>query len=274
MKTRRRLVTAAPARVAAALHGATRTAPVVHAGEDATYVELDGTVLGVLSVRATAVPCGLRTTEQRLPKEISQARTGVLGGGRLRLDSVDVVCTRIVTTHLISQAPHTGVRSSARLAAALEALPQVEARLDAVRAELPADALADLAVGEDTAVAPLLGRGSGLTPVGDDVLCGWLATRIATGTEPEPIRSSALGLATGRTTSLSTTLLACAGRGEVIPEFRRLLLLLTDHGDRGFDRRLEAELTALVRVGHTSGVGLLLGTLLALSPPHVTESHR
>lgn len=274
METRRRLVSAAPARVAAALHGPARTVPVVHAGEDATYVDVDGTVVGVLSARATAVPCGLRTTQSRLPAEISQARQGVLGGGRLRLGSVDVVCTRIVTTSLVASPPHPHARPSARLATALKSLPVVAARLDAVRAELPPEALEGLALGEAAAVTPLLGLGSGLTPVGDDVLCGWLATRVATGADPEPIRSSAVGLGPGRTTSLSATLLVCAGQGEMIPEFRRLLLLLGDRGDRDLDRRLQAELTALVSVGHTSGVGLLLGTLLAFAPPHVTEPHR
>lgn len=272
MDTPRRLVTAAPSWVAAALHGEMRTVPVVHTGPDATYVDAEGTVIGVLSTRATAVPCGLRTTTARLPVEVTTAQHGILGGGRLRFGSVEVVCTRIVSASLTAS-PHVPARGSARLGTALEGLPQVEARLDAVRAELPASALAALGSGEPAAVAPLLGRGSGLTPVGDDVLCGWLATQIAHGEDAEPIRSSIADLAPARTTTLSATLLACAGRGEVIPEFRQLLRVLAGHDADDLDARLQAELTTLAGVGHTSGIGLLLGALLAFAPSHLTECH-
>ncbi len=62
------------------------------------------------------------------------------------------------------------------------------------------------------------------------------------------------------TTLLSATLLDCARRGDVVPEFRRLLVDLTGPDTAGLDDSL----TALLRVGHTSGAGLALGTLLAL----------
>ena len=68
-----------------------------------------------------------------------------------------------------------------------------------------------------SAVGRLLGRGEGLTPLGDDVICGWLAARRATGvTTPEVDAAVRSGL--HRTTLLSATLLDCALHGEVLPE--------------------------------------------------------
>ncbi len=268
MTTPRRLVAAAPAWVAAALAGPSRTVPVVHTGPDATYVDLSDTVLGVLSARATVVPCGLRTTERNLPAEVCDAREGVLGGGRLRLGSVEVACTRTVESS-VPRRPRADLdRLEERLSATLWELPAVTQRLDAVRAEVGDEALAGLAGGRTHAAGSLLGRGSGLTPVGDDVLCGWLAARVWAGTDVEPVRSLALDLAAHRTTALSATLVACAARGEVLPQFRRVLLALDDDGGGpAGDGRLRTALTDLVQVGHTSGAGLLLGADLALRFP-------
>jgi hypothetical protein len=100
-------------------------------------------------------------------------------------------------------------------------------------------------------VAGRVGRGDGLTPYGDDVLCGWLAVHRAAGiATPEVDAEVRANL--HRTTLLSATLLDCAIHGEVIPEFAAFVL---DH-DRAGD---------LAAVGHSSGRGLLEGARLALS---------
>ena len=67
-------------------------------------------------------------------------------------------------------------------------------------------------------VASLVGRGDGLTPYGDDVLCGWLAVHRAAGIATPEVDTAVRGL-WDRTTLLSATLLDCAMHGEVIPEF-------------------------------------------------------
>ena len=67
-------------------------------------------------------------------------------------------------------------------------------------------------------VAGLVGRGDGLTPYGDDVLCGWLAVHRAAGIATPEVDAE-VRAHLPRTTLLSATLLDCAMHGEVIPEF-------------------------------------------------------
>jgi hypothetical protein len=196
--------------------------PLVHRGRDAVYVELAGRCVGVVSRRATAVPCALRAAADALP-EVRWAR---IDTGVLHLD-----CS-------------TGT----------EALPVgrvVEVRVPTIRtgATTPASPPGD--------VGSMVGRGDGLTPYDDDVLCGWLAAHRAAGVDTPEV-DAAVRAFLDRTTLLSATLLDCAMRGEVIPEFGRWLGAL--------DTPAEAELAdALAAVGHTSGRGLLQGARAALS---------
>ena len=106
-------------------------------------------------------------------------------------------------------------------------------------------------------VEDLLGAGDGLTPYGDDVLCGWLAVHRAAGHATDDV-DEAVRAGVHRTTGLSAALLDCALHGEVIPEFAAYLAAL------GTERE-EPTAAALARVGHTSGVGLLEGAGWALA---------
>jgi len=103
----------------------------------------------------------------------------------------------------------------------------------------------------------LVGRGGGLTPLGDDVLCGWLALHRAAG-RATLVMDAAVRALLPRTTLLSATLLECALHGEVLPEFAAYVAELG--GPHEPDRA-----AALAAVGHTSGAGLLYGALLALA---------
>lgn len=105
--------------------------------------------------------------------------------------------------------------------------------------------------------AVLVGRGDGLTPYGDDVLCGWLAAHRAAGLAT-PELDEAVRTLSHTTTLLSATLLDCAMHGEVIPEFAAWLAAL---GTPVEDDRA----AALARVGHTSGRGLLEGATRAMA---------
>jgi hypothetical protein len=218
---------AATAWVHARLALPSRPARVVHGGRDAVYVDDGGVCVGLLSRDAVAVPNGVRTILDELPETTGEA---VVGDGRIVLDGIEVAVTRIFDASV----------------PLVESLP----RIDVVSDELPAQALALLGLGDPRAVILLLGRGSGLTPVGDDVLCGWLAGRRALGATVEPIASEVRRLAPTRTTLLSVTLLDCASRGEVIPQLREVL----SH---------RCGLDPLLAVGHTSGLGLALGLSLA-----------
>jgi hypothetical protein len=195
--------------------------PLVHRGRDAVYVEIGGRCVGVVSRRATAVPCALRAATDALP-EVRRAR---LDAGVLHLDDEALPVGRVVDVRVPTV--HTSVSTPA---------------------PPPGD------------VATMVGRGDGLTPYDDDVLCGWLAVHRATGVATDEA-DAAVSACLDRTTLLSATLLECAMHGEVIPEFARWLGALGTAVEPGLA-------AALARVGHTSGRGLLQGARAALD--HLT----
>ena len=215
----------APPRVRERLRGAPDgPVPVVHRGRDAVYVDVAGRCVGVVTPRATAVPCALRT---RLPRlDVTAAR---LAGGVLHLDGVPVVVGRVLDVRV----------PRLHLAAPTPAGPGRR------EPEPPGD------------VADMVGRGDGLTPYEDDVLCGWLAVHRAAGV-PTPAVDAAVHACLDRTTLLSATLLECAAHGEVVPEFAGWLRALGTPAEPPAAARLAA-------VGHTSGAGMLHGARLALS---------
>src|SRR4051794_31476144 len=100
-------------------------------------------------------------------------------------------------------------------------------------------------------VAALVGRGDGLTPYGDDVVCGWLAVTRAAGVRTPEVDAAVRSLA-GTTTLLSATLMECAMAGEAVPEFVAWL------AGTGPVEDVEG-------IGHSSGRGLVEGARLALS---------
>lgn len=106
-------------------------------------------------------------------------------------------------------------------------------------------------------VGGLVGRGDGLTPAGDDLLCGWLATHRAAGVATPDV-DRAIRSHLPRTTLLSATLLDCALHGESVPEFLAFLDALGTSEE-------DAATRALYAVGHSSGVALAQGARLALS---------
>ena len=200
---------------------------VIHRGPHALYLELDGWCLGVLASTATAVPCALRLTTPGLGW-LAEASAAVRDGV-LHLDGHPLRIGRLLDTSV-------------------------------PRLPLPVSVPArDLAPPPLDLVSSRLGRGDGLTPYGDDELCGWLAVHrsagVATDTVDAEVRA---GLA--RTTMLSATLLDCALHGEVIPEFAAYVAALGSSTGTGAG----SARTALTKVGHSSGRGLLAGARLAL----------
>ena len=224
-------------RLAAAPDGPRR---VLHASSTAVYLDLDGWCVGLVSAAATRVPCALWSTLPDLgvlrPTAYVSAGELVVGGRALRITRlVDPRATR-------GQHPDHGPAPEAVVASGLD---------------LPAD-------GRLTAahLDRLLGRGPGLTPLGDDVLAGWLATRAALG-RPDPVLAAAVRRRLGVTTLLSATLLECALHGEALPQLADWLAVPDD-----------TTTAALLAVGATSGAGLLAGARLALtslSGEHTTD---
>jgi hypothetical protein len=205
---------------------------VVHASSTAVYVDLDGWCLGLVSATATRVPCALWSTLPDLGVLDPVVR---VHRGELVVGDRPVRVTRLVDPRVTRVGRHGIARFEPRIS--------MTSGLD-----LPADGRLTPAH-----LDRLLGRGPGLTPLGDDVLAGWLTTRAALG-QPDDVLSAAVRRRLGVTTLLSATLLDCAIRGEALPQLADWLAEPTD-----------ATTDALLAVGATSGAGLLAGAGLALA---------
>jgi hypothetical protein len=105
---------------------------------------------------------------------------------------------------------------------------------------------------------PMIGRGGGFTPAGDDFVGGFLATFncFARCTRARQI-SISLRLLVGRTVPESAALLSYASKGYVDEPFERLILGVLG-GRAFFDDLLE-----VAHRGHTSGIDASLGVVLA-----------
>jgi hypothetical protein len=237
------IAVAAPTRVRSRLAAASGPVGFLHRGPLAVYLDVGGWCVGVVGTAAAAVPCALRLATSGVGS-LAGAQSARVVDGVLHLDGVPLLVGRTIDVVV------------PRLGPAWRSFDV--AGLSAVRRELPESALDLLAAGDPAAVPELVGRGSGLTPSGDDVLCGWLAVHHAAGVavpDVEPAVSAGLR----RTTTLSATLLDCALHGEVLPEFARMVRALGSSTDVG------PAIDEVARIGHTSGWALLLGADLALS---------
>ncbi len=114
------------------------------------------------------------------------------------------------------------------------------------------------------AILRKVGYGGGLTPLGDDVLCGWLAVLVATDRLTDEV-AAAVRDVLDRTTVLSATLVECALHGEVLPEFAAYVAALGTPAEAGATR-------ALTSIGHTSGAGLWWGARHALTTLAMEEA--
>jgi hypothetical protein len=252
-----RLFAAGPAAIGALLRGEPQAAEVLGAFPTAVYLRLAaGQVLAVLTRDAVRLPLGLV-----LPVDSSRhpldrwAGPVTVGGGVVRTSACSVRMSRTIPT----VAP-SGLRPDAELVAhaatwlrrRAEDLPRAERLVAASRRRDAARSTA--------AARELLGAGPGLTPAGDDVLAGFLVGARAYGVRVDLVREAVLGSAATRTTALSAALLACAARGESVPQVTALLHA-TGTGATG--PSLEEALADLARVGHTSGVAMGLGVVAA-----------
>jgi hypothetical protein len=272
--------------VAAEVAGAPRSCRVLAAFPTCLYLDLGAheRVLAVLASDAVALPIGMvvaRPTAQ-LSWGVDPGAHVVVGEGRVRLPRAEVVAARL-------QRP-ARVRPTTRGAGAADGLPEAGLPDAGVLGDLAHDltsaALADRPV--EPGVRGLIGVGRGLTPSGDDVLCGVLLTLAAVDTPRSRRARSAVRTAVRTvlpwTTSLSAALLVAAGEGYAVPDVVRLVTRCvagstdrTDGPERPQDRQIRptslsldpsrgmTELVARVlAIGHTSGRDLLSGVTGAL----------
>ncbi|HTZ42622.1 MAG TPA: DUF2877 domain-containing protein [Jatrophihabitans sp.] len=109
------------------------------------------------------------------------------------------------------------------------------------------------------AVAWLLGRGPGLTPAGDDLLCGALAAQVLFGLPDTGLAAAVTARLTapGATTALSRQLLLRAVAGDGLPELQEAGRAIC----RPEPDPLRRAWARLLRIGHSSGAALAAGLL-------------
>jgi hypothetical protein len=230
---------AASAAVTALVTGPRRPVEVVAATARAIYLATGDPELPALCLAtpdAVRVPCALVT-----PVLPDGSTHGTVGDGTLVLGSYTGRVARWW------RPPRPRGLTAARLrAVAVQLASRVPVKLDPA-AEAAREDLAR-GVCSRNLIRCLLGRGPGLTPLGDDVLAGALVTLAALG-DPgfAPLAAEVDALAPTRTTFVSAALLRHAARGECVPELAAVL-----SGDPP---------DALLRVGHTSGAGMAMGIL-------------
>ncbi len=244
---------AAPPRVAAWLSAAPDgPVRVLHGGPDTVHLDVAGRAVGVAATGAPGLPHTLRTNLATLSGWVSSAAgprpyvdSGNLHlGGRVLVTGrlVDVRAPRLDTARVPKASPAAALGTPRFRGAGLVPVSTSPTHLPRVI--------------DAAGVDDLVGRGDGLTPLGDDVLCGWLAAHRAAGVAT-PAVDDAVRRALPRTTTLSATLLECALEGEcadLVAGYLKALGTDAEQSTRG----------ALVALGHSSGTGLAHGVDIAL----------
>jgi hypothetical protein len=233
---------AAPPRVAAWLRSAPDgEARVLHSCADAVHLDVAGRGVSLVGPRGPGLPLALRSNLGLVSS--SRAATPYVEGGILHWGGralvtgrlVDVRAPRFDAARVPKASPVVAMGTPRSRAAGLVAFaPRVDA----------------------ASVTALVGCGDGLTPLGDDVICGWLAAHRGAGVPTSDVDEAVRRLLP-RTTTFSASLLACALVGEVADPVAAYLRSL---GTTGTD----AARTELESFGQSSGRGLAHGIDLAL----------
>jgi hypothetical protein len=238
--TERPLAVAAPPRVAAWIEQAPDgPVAVLHACAQVVHLDVAGRCVSILAAGVPGLPTGLQThlfgvSSDALPSPY-------VGGGTLRWGGRVLVTGRLVDV----RAPRID--------------PGVPQASPAAVQGTPRSRVAGLVACPDrvtpATVPSFVGHGEGLTPLGDDVLVGWLALHRAAGVAT-PAVDDAVRRSLGRTTTLSASLLDCALEGEIADPLRDHLAALGGDREPATRARLEAW-------GASSGLGLAHGVDLA-----------
>lgn len=231
--------------------------------DQAVYLRRGQDVLPLLAPEALMLPGALRVTT-RADLDALRVRAGDdvdVGRGEVRTPGGGVTVRRVWRPQPVPTAPlPEAARQAAR--AGLTGLEPLEDDLAGRLGELASV----LAGGPDPEAARgLVGLGPGLTPAGDDVLCGLLLGLRASGRDPErTLLEEAVLPLLGRTTALSATLLRHAAQGYAVPPV--VALLRAWHRGAGVPALALAG-RPVAAIGHTSGPALVLGLAAALAAP-------
>jgi hypothetical protein len=201
------------------------------------------TVLPVLARDALALPTGIRlgAGSHELSWPVRPGDAVEVGEGRVRLASTTIHMARTWSPPRVAAGPP-------------EFRPLRVDRPSPLRSRV-----ADVVRCTD-AVGTLVGLGPGLTPSGDDALCGaLLGLRAAGSARLGPVRQGVRDRL-DRTTSLSASLLRAAMEGYAVPCVVRLTSALVA-GDKD---AVETVLPEVLAIGHSSGSDVVAGLLGAL----------
>ncbi len=265
---------AASSAVELVLVGPARPAEVIAATPHATYLEVadpDRTLVCLASASAVRVPCAVVLESKAMPPQVPVGTIARVGGGSVSIgdDTIGSTTFRAQRWWRPPRPRGLGAAPPARLANAVGWLTgRVADPLDATGRAAVAELVATLSAGDrpDAAVQRLLGRGTGLTPTGDDVLAGALVTLQALGSPAAATLGRAVrAYAPGATTTVSAGLLRHAADGTCIPQLHDLL---TTVSGPAAEEALPRAAGALLAVGHCSGAGLLHGVLVAVAIAH------
>ncbi|MDV3296792.1 MAG: DUF2877 domain-containing protein, partial [Brachybacterium paraconglomeratum] len=247
-------------------------------------------VLPVLAHDGLDLPTGLRLARRsdQLDWWVEVGDRVLVGGGRVCLPRATVLAVRTRRPQRVG--PVVGADSRRGLGV-LEALVPAGGDLPGQAADVVRAALADDHEGVLEAVTGLVGRGPGLTPSGDDALCGVMLTlRAFRCGHAHRVVAEQVRALTHRTTSLSASLLLAAADGYAVPDVVRLTSVLAaasalpecvttdwqDPPDRPVGARSGGSCQSVVpealahvqAIGHSSGCDVIAGvhgTLLALA---------
>ena len=236
-------------------------ATVMGTASHAVWLLVDGEVLVASTRDATRLPNGVEIAVDAAADAFGTVHHGspvTVGLGQILLEGLTIDVVRWWDPR-----PVLRDTSAAQLAAAITNL---SATVPDVKSRPLADALSAGSAEEILAAAEqLIGRGSGLTPEGDDYVAGALAAtrtlgealgRADTSTMLDWLAVPLMKFASTRTTAFSAALLGHAVAGRVAAPAGSLLRALTGRGDVAAGHR------DLTRVGHTSGPALAAGTVL------------
>ncbi len=260
--------TQAPARVvgvaSTAVHGLVtvpRTATVLGTSGYAVWLAIAGSVVVVSTRDATRLPNGVEIAANAgddLFAKVHHGATIDVGFSRIMLEGLAVQVVRWWDPR-----PALPKVTPLRLAEAVAGLP-------AERSSVPAQGLRQALTSYSphallAAAKPLLGRGPGLTPEGDDYLAGAIAGWRLLGEALELQQAGRMldrsahplaALADARTTTFSAALIHNALRGQVAQPAGRFLAALCGRGDVAIAHQ------ELCRIGHSSGPALAAGIVL------------
>lgn len=249
------------------LHADPVPVEVVAVFDRAVYLRRDQDVLPLLAPDALLLPGALRVVA---PADLDALEVRVgdrvrVGQGQVRTHRGGVVVRRVWRPRPVPTAPLGEPARQAALAGLAGVGPLADLLADRLT-ELARASLAEPPASPAAPVRGLVGLGPGLTPAGDDVLCGLLLGLRATGRVAARSRLEQRVLPLlDRTSALSATLLRQAAQGYAVPPVVELLHAW--HRGAG-DPALAAAGRRVASVGHTSGPALLLGLSAVLTAPH------